>query len=47
MTINDHEFWDFSFDEMGQYDIVTNVNFVLEKTNASKITYIGHSQGTI
>lgn len=40
------EFWDFSFHEMGQYDIKANIDTILGKTGKSKLTYIGHSQGT-
>lgn len=40
------EFWDFSFQEMGDYDIKANIDFILRQTGQSKVTYIGHSQGT-
>jgi gastric triacylglycerol lipase len=40
------EFWDYSFQEMGEFDIKANINFILQKTGAQKLTYIGHSQGT-
>lgn len=40
------EFWDFSFQEMGEFDIKANIDFILQKTGAVKLTYIGHSQGT-
>jgi len=40
------DFWDYSFHEMGQFDIKANINFILGKTGKSKLTYIGHSQGT-
>lgn len=40
------EFWDYSFHEMGKFDIPANINFILGKTAKSKLTYIGHSQGT-
>lgn len=46
-TPNDDEFWDFSFDEMGKYDWPSQIDYVLNYTGAQKITYIGHSEGTI
>lgn len=39
-------FWDFSFHEMGVYDLPAFIDFVLEKTGVDKLHYIGHSQGT-
>ena len=42
----DKQFWDYSFEEMAKYDQPALFNFVLEKTGCSKVTYIGHSQGT-
>eukprot|EP01101_Sappina_pedata_P005831 TRINITY_DN275_c0_g2_i2.p1 TRINITY_DN275_c0_g2~~TRINITY_DN275_c0_g2_i2.p1 ORF type:complete len:289 (+),score=109.58 TRINITY_DN275_c0_g2_i2:551-1417(+) len=41
------EFWDFSWDEMAQIDLPTNINYILEQTGHSQLTYIGHSEGTI
>jgi pimeloyl-ACP methyl ester carboxylesterase len=31
---------------MGRYDVPANIQYVLEKTGKSKLSYIGHSQGT-
>lgn len=31
---------------MGKYDVVAQVDGVLEKTGVEKVTYVGHSQGT-
>lgn len=42
----DKEFWEFSFVEMGRYDITAAVDYVLGQTKAEKLTYMGHSQGT-
>ena len=41
------EYWDFSWIEMGKYDVPANIRFVKNFTGASKISYVGHSQGTI
>jgi hypothetical protein len=33
-----------SWDEMALYDFPTNINYILQVTGASKISYIGHSE---
>uniref|UniRef100_A0A8C3UAC3 AB hydrolase-1 domain-containing protein n=1 Tax=Catharus ustulatus TaxID=91951 RepID=A0A8C3UAC3_CATUS len=40
------EFWQFSFDEIGKYDIPAELNFIMNKTGQKHIYYIGHSEGT-
>ena len=43
----DKEFWNYSFHEMGLYDLPAMIKLIQETTNSDKkITYIGHSQGT-
>ncbi|KAJ5072826.1 lipase [Anaeramoeba ignava] len=44
-TTNDVQFWNFSYDEMIQYDLPAIVDFILEETGSSEIYYVGHSQG--
>mmetsp|Transcript_1393 Transcript_1393/g.1382 ORF Transcript_1393/g.1382 Transcript_1393/m.1382 type:complete len:390 (-) Transcript_1393:13-1182(-) len=39
-------FWNYTWNEMAQYDIPTEINFVLNFTGYQKLVYIGHSQGT-
>lgn len=39
-------YWNFSFEEMGIYDLPAEIDFILEKTGQEKLSYIGHSQGT-
>ncbi|XP_031765303.2 lipase 1-like isoform X2 [Galleria mellonella] len=39
------DFWRFSWDEIGNIDIPTIVDYILELTGHSKLHYIGHSQG--
>ncbi|XP_013183259.1 lipase 1 [Amyelois transitella] len=41
----DRAFWNFSFHEMGYYDLPAVIDFILEKTGASMLSAIGHSQG--
>ena len=46
-STKDPEYWDFSFQEMADYDVPTFIDFVKEKTGNDKITVLGHSQGAI
>ncbi|XP_072931727.1 gastric triacylglycerol lipase-like [Epargyreus clarus] len=39
-------FWDYSFDEIGRFDLPIMIDYVLETTGQDNLTYIGHSQGT-
>ena len=43
---SDKKFWDFSFQEMGRYDVKANLELILKLTGKEKLVYIGHSQGT-
>ena len=45
-TIDQPEFWAWSWAEMGIYDDVANVKFVKERTG-KKVSYLGVSQGTV
>ncbi|XP_039191862.1 lipase member M-like isoform X1 [Crotalus tigris] len=45
LTIDQEEFWNFSFHEMAIYDIPATINFILHKTKQDSLYYIGHSQG--
>jgi lysosomal acid lipase/cholesteryl ester hydrolase len=40
------EFWDFSWHEIGYYDIPAMIDYIIKETGAPKIHYIGFSQGT-
>ena len=41
------KYWDFSFDEMAQYDLPSVVNLIKKRDGVEKIDYMGHSQGTL
>ncbi|KAL3266879.1 hypothetical protein HHI36_011030 [Cryptolaemus montrouzieri] len=43
---NKTKFWDFSWHEMGIYDVPETINYILNQTKQEKLFYIGHSQGT-
>lgn len=38
------EFWDFTFHEMGKYDLPANIDYILANTGYDQLHYIGHSQ---
>ncbi|CAK1584937.1 unnamed protein product [Parnassius mnemosyne] len=39
-------FWDFSWHEIGYYDLPAMIDYVLQVTKTNKLKYVGHSQGT-
>lgn len=41
----DPKFWDFSWHEIGIYDIPATIDYALLQTNETKLAYVGHSQG--
>uniref|UniRef100_A0A663EG94 AB hydrolase-1 domain-containing protein n=1 Tax=Aquila chrysaetos chrysaetos TaxID=223781 RepID=A0A663EG94_AQUCH len=45
-SIDQDEFWAFSFDEMAKLNLPAAINFIVEKTGQEKLYYIGYSQGT-
>lgn len=45
-TANMNNLWDFSFNEIGQYDLAVMIDYVLAYTRQPKLFYVGHSQGT-
>lgn len=46
-TLNSHskQFWNFSFHEIGHFDVAALIDSVLNLTQAKKVFYIAHSQG--
>ncbi|XP_039338123.1 lipase member M-like isoform X2 [Mauremys reevesii] len=44
-SVAQEEFWDFSFHEMGKYDLQAMINFILQETGQKQLYYIGYSQG--
>lgn len=45
-NINRNLFWNFSWDEIGRYDLPAMIDYVILKTGVRDIFYVGHSQGT-
>ena len=45
LNIHNKKYWEFSFHEMGKYDVPANIEYILQNTGANKLSYIGHSQG--
>lgn len=46
LSPSDAAFWDFSWHEIGVYDLPTMIDYILEITNKTSLKYVGHSQGT-
>ncbi|XP_065356031.1 lipase 1-like [Calliphora vicina] len=42
----DRDFWKFSWNEIGFYDLAAMIDYVLAQTGYQKTGYFGHSQGT-
>jgi lysosomal acid lipase/cholesteryl ester hydrolase len=40
------DFWQFSFADMGRHDVPANIQYILEQTGRSSLTFLGWSQGT-
>lgn len=40
------EFWDFSWHEIGMFDLPAMIDYILETAGAPRLHYAGHSQGT-
>ena len=47
LTPQNESFWDFSFDEMSNYDLTSMIDYALMRTNKTQLVYVGHSQGTM
>lgn len=39
------EFWNFTFHEIGVFDLPAMIDYILTKTKQEKLSYVGHSQG--
>lgn len=43
----DWRYWDFSFHEMGLYDLPAQIDYILAVRQRKSLAYIGHSQGNL
>ena len=41
----DQTFWDFTFEDFGKVDVPAQIDYILEKTKADKVSYIGFGEG--
>lgn len=39
-------YWDFDWEQMGDYDLPASFDYLLKENGNEKLAYIGHSQGT-
>jgi lysosomal acid lipase/cholesteryl ester hydrolase len=46
LNTNSKKFWQFSWHEIGIYDLPASIDYILETTGQEQLQYIGHSQGT-
>lgn len=44
--VNNTEFFDYSFFELGRFDAPAQIDYVRNYTGHDKLYYVGHSQGT-
>ncbi|KAF2886921.1 hypothetical protein ILUMI_19251 [Ignelater luminosus] len=45
--VNKEQFWDWSFHDIGIYDLPALLDYILHITKEEKLFYIGHSQGAV
>ncbi|CDW90338.1 ab-hydrolase associated lipase region family protein [Stylonychia lemnae] len=43
---NEKEYWNYDFEDMGDYDLPAAFEYIRNVTKQEKLAYIGHSQGT-
>lgn len=46
LNANSSEYWDFSFHEVGYYDLSAKIDYILKVTNQKSLYFVGHSQGS-
>lgn len=43
---NDSQFWNYSWHEIGLYDLPASIDYILNHTNKRQLNYVGQSQGS-
>ncbi|CAH0550443.1 unnamed protein product [Brassicogethes aeneus] len=46
LTVNNIKYWDFSFHELGVYDLPVLTEKISEKSNSTELIYVSHSSGS-
>nr|UZS00785.1 gastric triacylglycerol lipase [Neocaridina denticulata sinensis] len=46
LSLNDEEYWQFSWHEMGYYDLPAAIDYILAETGEKDVYYIGFSMGS-
>ena len=46
-TTNDHAFWDFTWEDMGRFDLPAMIKYVLKVSGRKTISYVGYSEGVM
>jgi len=46
LSTKDHAYWQFSWTELGEYDLPAMIDYTTQYTGVEKVTYMAHSQGT-
>jgi len=41
--VSNYDKWNYDFEEMGDSDITTEIDYVLKVTGQKKVAYVGHS----
>lgn len=45
LNASEPKYWDYSWQDVGQIDVPTCIDYVLAETKYPKLTYVGFSQG--
>jgi pimeloyl-ACP methyl ester carboxylesterase len=45
LSQNDPTYWNFTFADMGTYDVTAMISYITFTTGLSKVTYIGYARG--
>ncbi|CAK1555214.1 unnamed protein product [Leptosia nina] len=46
LNARDERFWNFTWEQIGLYDLPATVDYILNETNSKELYYVGFSQGT-
>ncbi|XP_053698629.1 lipase 1-like [Sabethes cyaneus] len=46
-SVSSAKFWDFTFHEIGYYDLPASIDYILEQTKARRVHFVGFSQGAM